>query len=134
MIYLEKKIKVLLVCPNELPKELEISNTLEAKQKLVDGLIEVFYINDKEDVCLIINEEGKINNLKPNRYIGNELIYGNIIVVGDDYDVGEFKSLTKRQISKYQEYFNQTSIDRTNSRLAARKIALELFRRSFKRI
>lgn len=126
---MKKNIKVLLVCPNELPKEMEIANTLEAKQKLVDGLIEVFYINDKEDVCLICNEEGKNINLQPNRFIGNELIYGNIIVIGDDYEVGEFKSLTKRQIKKYQEYFNQASIDQTNSRLAARKIVSELFKR-----
>ena len=124
-----KKLKGLLVCPNELPKEVEIENTLNAKQDLVEGLIEVFYINDKEDVCLICNEEGKIKNLQPNRFIGNELIYGNIIVIGDDYEVGEFKSLTRKQIKKYKEYFNQASIDKTNSRLAARKIVSELFKR-----
>ena len=128
-----EKLKVLLVCPNELPKELEIENTLKAKQELVEGLIEVFYIDDKEDICLIGNEEGKIHNLKPNRFIGNELIYGNIIVIGDDYEVGDFKSLTRKQIKKYQEYFNQTSIDKTNSKLAARKIAYELFKRRVKR-
>lgn len=43
-----KKLKILLVCPNELPKELEIENTLKAKQKLVEGLIEVFYIDIKK--------------------------------------------------------------------------------------
>ena len=124
-----KKLKVLLVCPNELPKEIEIENTLKAKQDLVEGLIEVFYINDKEDICLICNEEGKIHNLKPNRFIGNELIYGNIIVIGDDYEFGDFKSLTRKQIKKYQEYFNQDSIDRTNSKIVVRKLATALFRK-----
>lgn len=128
-----KKLKILLVCSNELPKELKIENTLKAKQKLVEGLIEVFYIDDKEDICLICNEEGKIHNLKPNRFIGNELIYGNIIIIGDDYEVRDFKSLTRKQIKKYQEYFNQTSIDKTNSKLAARKIAYELFRKRLKK-
>ena len=114
-----KKLDVLLVCPNELPKKMTISNTLKAKQKLVGGLIEVFYLNGEEEVCFICNEEGK----------GNEIIYGNFIVIGDDYENADFKSLTKKQISKYKEYFNQDSIDKTNSRISARKLAQELFKR-----
>lgn len=124
-----KKLDVLLVCPNELPKKMTISNTLKAKQKLVGGLIEVFYLNGEEDVCFICNEEGKLNNLEPNRIIGNDIIYGNFIVIGDDYENADFKSLTKKQISKYKEYFNQDSIDKTNSRISARKLAQELFKR-----
>lgn len=36
----EQKIKVLALLPMELPKEIELDNTLEAMQKFVDGLIE----------------------------------------------------------------------------------------------
>ena len=36
----EEKIKVLALLPMELPKELELDNTLEAMQKFVGGLIE----------------------------------------------------------------------------------------------
>lgn len=40
----EEKIKVLALLPMELPKEIELDNTLEAMQKFVGGLIE--YINN----------------------------------------------------------------------------------------
>ena len=33
----EQKIKVLALLPMELPKEIELDNTLEAMQKFVDG-------------------------------------------------------------------------------------------------
>ena len=33
----EEKIKVLALLPIELPKEIELGNTLEAMQKFVDG-------------------------------------------------------------------------------------------------
>ena len=36
----EEKIKVLALLPMELPKEIELDNTLEAIQKFVGGLIE----------------------------------------------------------------------------------------------
>ncbi len=36
----EEKIKVLALLPMELPKEIELGNTLEAMQKFVDGNIE----------------------------------------------------------------------------------------------
>ena len=38
----EQKIKVLALLPMELPKEIELDNTLEAMQKFVGGLIELF--------------------------------------------------------------------------------------------
>lgn len=36
----KEKIKVLALLPMELPKEIELGNTLEAMQKFVDGNIE----------------------------------------------------------------------------------------------
>lgn len=36
----EQKIKVLALLPMELPKEIELNNTLEAMQNFVGGLIE----------------------------------------------------------------------------------------------
>lgn len=67
----EEKIKCLFVNPYELPKEIEIENTLEAKQKIVDGFIECIYY---KDVILICNDEGKINGMRPNRDIGADII------------------------------------------------------------
>lgn len=107
------KISVLLVCPNEVPKVIKMYNTLKSKQKLVDGRIEVSYLLEDNEVCLICNEEGKINGSIPNRNIGYDIIYGKFLIVGDDYINGDFKGLTNKQIKKYQEYFNENSIIKT---------------------
>ena len=42
----EEKIKVLALLPMELPKEIELDNTLEAMQKFVGGLIEYITLSD----------------------------------------------------------------------------------------
>lgn len=121
------KIKVLLVCPNDIPKVANISNTLQTKQKLVNGQIELCYILGDKEVCLICNENGKFDGSLPNRDIGYDIIYGNFLVVGDDYVNGDFKSLTKEQIKKYQKYFNEDSIKKTKSKITARMLAKAIF-------
>lgn len=111
------KIKCLLVEPYELPKEIIIDNTLEAKQKIVGGDIECVYLQNNDDVVLICNEEGKINGMKLNREIGYDIIAGPFLVVGDDYENGEFKSLTSNQLLKYKMYFDKNSIIRTENKI-----------------
>ena len=107
------KIKCLLV----VPKEIIIDNTLEAKQKIVGGDIECVYLQNNDDVVLICNEEGKINGMKLNREIGYDIIAGPFLVVGDDYENGEFKSLTSNQLLKYKMYFDENSIIRTENKI-----------------
>ena len=47
----EEKIKVLALLPMELPKEIDLDNTLEAMQKFVGGLIEcITWRNCSEDL------------------------------------------------------------------------------------
>ena len=111
------KIKCLLVEPYELPKEIIIDNTLETKQKIVGGDIECVYLQNNDDVVLICNEEGKINGMKLNREIGYDIIAGPFLVVGDDYENGEFKSLTSNQLLKYKMYFDKNSIIRTENKI-----------------
>ena len=103
---LEEKIKCLLVKPYELPKEIEIDNTLEAKQKLVGGYIEQAFLPKDDSVVLICNEEGKINGMKPNRDIGHDIIFGPFLIVGNDYENGGYKSLTSEQILNYKIRFD----------------------------
>ena len=45
----EEKIKVLALLPMELPKEIELDNTLEAMQKFVGGLIEYITMQSLAD-------------------------------------------------------------------------------------
>ena len=114
---LEEKIKCLLVKPYELPEEIEIDNTLEAKQKLVGGWIEQAFLPKDDSVVLICNEEGKINGMKPNRDIGHDIIFGPFLIVGNDYENGGYKSLTSEQILNYKIRFDKHSIVQTENRV-----------------
>ena len=119
MININSKLKCLLVKPYELPEVIEIDNTLEAKQELVGGCIECVYLPNDNDVVLICNEEGKINGMKLNRDIGHDIIAGPFLIVGDDYENGDFKSLTEDQILKYKMRFDKHSIIETENRINA---------------
>ncbi len=116
-----EKIKGLLVEPYKLPKEIEIDNTLEAKQELVGGLIEEVHIHGDDEVALICNEEGKIYGLPYNRDIGYDIIAGPFLIVGIDRD--NYKSLNEKQILKYKMRFDENSINQTENKLMAIKLA-----------
>lgn len=111
------RLKGLLVKPYELPEEIEIENTLEAKQHLVGGYIECVYPTNDDSVVFICNEEGKINGMKLNRDIGYDIIAGPFIILGDDYENGDFKSLTGDQIMKYKMRFDVNSIKETENKI-----------------
>ena len=124
----EKKIKVLYVEPNKLPTEMIIDNTLEKKQELVGGYIQCACLLDDDTVSLICNEEGKLDGLPLNRDIGYDKIAGPFIIVGDDFENGEFISLTDAQIEKYKKRFGKESIAETE-----KKVVDLLFKRNNKK-
>ena len=64
----EKKIKVVLLEPGKLARTAEIDASLAGMQKVVGGLIEPFYPFE-EQVCIVCNEESKINGMRPNRSV-----------------------------------------------------------------
>lgn len=113
---LQRNLNVLYVEPNKLPEKRTIKNTLEDKQKLVNGLIEYTYLSDSNDIAIVCNEEGKILGLPPNRDIGHDVICGNFFIVGDDPELGEDRSLTDEQIEKYSKYFGKESIEKTKEK------------------
>lgn len=90
-------IKALVFEPNKEGYVHSIENTLRAKQKIVDGLIEVVHIED--GICLICNEEGMLLELPKHRGI-----HGTFLIVGD-MD-GEFISLTDEQITRMKKIYN----------------------------
>ncbi len=110
-------IRGLLVKPNKLPEEIEIDNTLEAKQHLVGGYIECVYPQNDDNVVFICNEEGKMNGMKLNRDIGYDVIAGPFLILGDDYENGDFKSLTDNQVNKYKTRFDKSSIIKTKKKI-----------------
>ncbi len=67
----DDKIKVILFEPNKLAKVTEIDHTLEGMQRVVKGSIEAFYPFD-DPVCIVCNEEGKLNGMQPNRAVYSE--------------------------------------------------------------
>ena len=97
----EKELKIVLKKVGENPEVMNIENTLERKQELVGGLIEVVPV--LEDVLLVCNEEGKLENLLPNLIFPYDYIAGDCFFVGDDYKNGDFKSLTDEQITEIKE-------------------------------
>ena len=101
----EKQLRVVLKKVGEEPEIMKIKNTLAAKQELVDGLIEVVIISD--DILLICNEEGKLENLQPNLLFDYDYIAGDCFFVGDDYNNGDFKSLTDEQIEEVKDICNK---------------------------
>ena len=104
----EKELRIVLKKVGKKPEIMNIENTLDAKQKLVGGLIEVVGLT--EDILLVCNEEGKLDNLLPNLMFDYEYIAGDCFFVGDDYKNGDFKSLTDEQIEKIQDVCSKREI------------------------
>lgn len=100
----EKRIKVLVVEPNEKPYETVIDNTLEAKQEIVGGYIEAVPLSESAE--LICNDEGKLIGLPPNRRFGNDIITGTFIIVGAN-ESEHFCSLSNEDIEKYKDMFEE---------------------------
>lgn len=94
------KIRILFKEVGKPSKMIIIPNTLKAKQKLVGGLIEVVQY---DDVLLVCNEEGKLLNMPPNLIFDSDYIAGNCFAIGDDYENGDFRSLTFEEIEKYKK-------------------------------
>ena len=104
----DKKIKVVLLEPSKLARPVEIDASLEGMQKTVGGLIEPFYPFE-EEVCIVCNEEGKINGMRPNRSVKNDegimvdFIFGPAFICdcrGESLD-----SLSDEQINHYSKMF-----------------------------
>ena len=106
----QEKLTVLLIEPECYPKTIEIEPGLEPLQKAVGGWIEAVYPWE-DKAAIIVNEEGKLDQLPLNRALRTEdgeiydITAGNMVIVG----LGEedFSSLTKDQLAHYEKLFHQ---------------------------
>ena len=104
----EKQIRALMVEPMASPKLVTLGNDLDSFQKAVSvgapeqGHIEFVYLED--NVSVMVNEEGKLIGLEPNRRLGDDILCGVFYVVAEDEE-GELVSLTPEQVEKYSEFF-----------------------------
>lgn len=96
-------MRILKIEPGKLPQTKLIDNTLESMQAEVDGLIEVIPVGS--GICIVCNDEGKLNGMQPNRWLGDDIICGPFFCVADD-GKGGFKSLNYTQLKMAQKHFS----------------------------
>lgn len=105
----QNTIQVVLVEPGKLARIAEVGTTLDAMQWTVGGSIEAYYPFE-EQVCIVCNDEGKINSLPLNRAIRDEdtneivdAIAGTFFIC--DCSGESFGSLSKEQQKRYLEKY-----------------------------
>jgi hypothetical protein len=104
----EKTVKALMVEPNKHPCVVDLNTDLDSLQKAVSigadyqGLIEFVWLED--NVSLLLNEEGKLIGLEPNRRFYDDILCGVFYVVAENDD-GELISLTPEQEEHYTKLF-----------------------------
>ena len=105
----EEKIRVLALLPTEYAKMVTIDNTLEAMQQFVGGLIECPPMDDPEaDIVLVCNDEGKLLQLPPNRWLwgGQDPLVGPAFIAAGDEE-GNLCSLSDVMLEKYTNLFKE---------------------------
>ncbi len=101
-------IKVVLVEPGKYAKPADIDPSLAGLQRVVGGLIETYYPFE-EQVCIVCNDEGKINGMDLNRGIYGEdgklqdIIAGPFFIC--DCSGCSFGSLSSEQLDRYTKQF-----------------------------
>lgn len=109
----KEKIKVLALLPMELPKEIELDNTLEAMQKFVGGHIECLTLHDSgSEITLVCNDEGKLLGLPLNRPLwdGADILARPGVLAGCDNE-GNLTSLPQHEMDFYKEKFRAFIIE-----------------------
>ena len=103
------KMGALLIKPHCHPKRVQISGELSELQAIVGGLIQAIYPYE-DPVALILNDEGKLMNLEPNRALWDgdgqmvDYIAGDFLVVGLSDE--NFGSLPPELMDKYEQLFH----------------------------
>jgi len=108
-----KEITVLKVVPMCAPEVVTLKNDLRSLQEAVSigadytGLIEVLELDAR--TCLVLNEEGKLIALQPNRRLGGDVLVGVFYVVGQDEE-GNLGSLEPADLEHYKQIFAKPEI------------------------
>ena len=101
-------LHVLIIENGKEPYEAEIRDELKAKQSVVGGLIEPVYFADNNEALIYCDEEFLFKNYEPNRRVGDTIIHGTFMVIGNGVNShGEMTdfSLTDDQIEDFSEMF-----------------------------
>ena len=104
----KEMIRVVYCEPGKLAKIAEIGTELANLQQAVGGLIEPYYPFE-EMVCIVCNDEGKFNGMRPCRAVYGEdgkmmdIIFGPFFIC--DCSGEEFASLSDEQLERYANQF-----------------------------
>ena len=113
----DKMLRVLILEPNKEPYTAEIQDCLRAKQSVVGGLIEPVYFDETNETIIYCDEEFLLKDCEPNRIVGQLMIHGTFMIVGNgENEEGEGieTSLTDSQIEKFTEQFRYPLIAISN--------------------
>ena len=114
-----KQISVVIVEPNKKPYGATIIDSLEAKQKIVEGLIDFTPYDDDVDICF--NDEYRDDCYIFNREIrdneGNYIDYiaGTFFITGKADKDGNSTTLTPEQVDRYIKEFDYPWFDGTKN-------------------
>ncbi|MBE7034310.1 MAG: DUF3846 domain-containing protein [Ruminococcaceae bacterium] len=109
-----KTIRCVIVEPDKAPYISSIPNTLEAKQEIVNGLID--YLIFDSDAEIVFNEEFLDLMLPINRVLFDKrtfscvVLRGTFIIVGAADEEGSWTSLSKSEAEKYIKLFSDFQI------------------------
>lgn len=109
----EEEITVVALLPGKPAQIALLQNNLPSQQAFVGGLIECVYPWD-EAVCMVVNEEGKINGMQLNRALYSEdgemidIIAGAAFIC--DCSGEDFGSLTEEQQQRYLQMFRDPEL------------------------
>lgn len=104
----ERAITVVMLEPGKAARTAEIGTSLEDLQQAVGGMIETYYPFE-EEVCIVCNDEGKLNGMSPCRAVYDpegrmmDIIFGPCFIC--DCSGENFGSLSQDQIRRYTEQF-----------------------------
>lgn len=89
---------------------IDIDGTLESMQELVGGYIEIVRYETMGSILYVVNEEGKVLDMKPNKFIndGKDLICGDFFVAG--YGPNEDGEMDIIGLNERQEEFVMNTI------------------------
>ena len=106
----ENSIIAIVIEPNKKPHISSIIDTISSFEELVGGEIQSFSAMEFAQVpysygmyCSRISSIIKVN---PNRRIGNIMIFGTLIIIGDD-NMGRHCSLKEEQIEFFMNRFKE---------------------------
>ena len=104
-------MKVLFIQPLKAPKTVEIDGSLESMQKLVGGYIEAIYPFEDSEICLVCNEEGKLEGLPLNRALYDtegeiyDVIAGSFFICSAPSDSESFESIEDEKLPLLMKRF-----------------------------